>query len=444
MSRRQRAAQRQRRWGGGARRPGQQDPDFGSNAERQEEVRRATPAPTPAPAPAAPARRPAAAAPAAAAPAITDAALAEATRTTLDPQLAVLGASSSTDKQRQAAATATAGFTRQNLVDPMAVQRFLARTDVSADEKTAALGQLSVAAARAEFLSGWAYEGGVGNGGGNGWENAGGNRGVFPSHYQDTVQTHGRGSGAEWCTSFAGSMWKAAGMRTPSGVSGEEANSPFWSGFRLNTWAETGETVAGQQATPVGERVAAGQNGAQYVPADRWAGLRSSLRGARDDTGRAAAASAFTGQFGIQPGDVMVLGSGNDYRSNSKSHTVMVESFDPETMTLTTIEGNAGNAVSSRRIDLRNQSDVAQIVSSVRPGFDQYLDPAAQERIAQETEAGTAPAPVAADDLVARANGLTAHVAAPLAAAGLIHGEATDSAYVWQHGDGEAGELSVN
>lgn len=439
MPRRQRAAQRQRRWDGDAR-SGQQNPDFGSNAQQQEHARQATPTP----APEAPAGGVAGPSPAAAEPGITDAALAESTRTTLDPQLAVLGATTSTPEQRRAAATATAGFTRENLVDPMAVQRFLARSDVSAAEKTAVLGQLSVAAARSEFLAGWAYEGGVANGGSNGWENAGSNRGVFPSHYQDTVQTYGRSSGAEWCTSFAGSMWKAAGMRTPSGVSGEEANSPFWSGYRLNTWAETGETVAGRQATPVDERVGAGQNGAQYVPADRWSGLRTSLQGAKGDAGRAQAASAFTGQFGIQPGDVMVLGSGNDYRSNSKSHTVMVESFDPETMTITTIEGNAGNAVSSRRIDLRNQADVAQIVSSVRPGFDQYLDPAAQALIAQEAAEGKAPAPVAGADLVARANGLTAHVAAPLAAAGLVHGEATDSAYVWQHGSGAAGALSVN
>ncbi len=395
------------------------------------------PAPTPAPGPA-----PAPAPVGPSAPAVADPSLAEATERTLDPQLAVLGARGTSGAARQSAALATAGFTREHLIDPMEVQRYLARTDVSAAEKTATLGQLSVAAARSEFLAGWAYEGGVTQGGSNGWENTRGNRGAFPTHYQDTVQTYGRSKGAEWCTSFAGAMWKAAGLRTPDGVAGEEANSPFWSGFRLNTWAETGETVAGKQATPFEDRVAAGENGAQYVGAERWAGLRGSLKGAKDDAARAQAAAAFTGQHGVQPGDVMILGTNNDYRNGSKSHTVMVESFDPETMTITTIEGNAGNAVSTRKIDLRNQADVSSIVSSVRPGFDQYLDPEAQARIAEEQAAGTAAAPVSAEELVARANGLTAHVASPLAEAGLIEGDATDSAYTWQHGDRKAGRWS--
>lgn len=428
-----------RPWGWGGRRD---VPDFGSNTTAQEEVGTATPAaptrpvaPPGAPAPERPAVPATAPAPA----------LAERMRTGLDPQLTAL-TTAKKDGDRQTAALSVAGFARNNLTDPMEVQRYLARADVPAAEKTATMGRLAVEAARNEFLAGWAYEGGVGNGGSNGWENAGSNRGAFPSHYQNQVQTYGRSKGAEWCTSFAGAMHQAVGLQTPTGVTGEEANSPFWSGYRLNTWAESGETVAGAQATPVEERVAAGQNGAQYVGMDRWSALGESLKGAKDAAAKAKVAGAFTGTHTVQPGDILVLGSGNDYRGNSKSHTVMVETWDPETQTLTTIEGNAGNAVSTRKLDLSDPKDVSTIVSSVRAGFDKYLDPAAQAKIAQDTKdpaVADAP-PVTGEALVGQADAVTDRVAAAAVRAGFVNGTADDSAFVWQHGDAVAdGELSV-
>jgi hypothetical protein len=448
-NRRRQAIRQQRRWGGAGQR---EAPDFGSNAAVQEEVRPAAPAPARQAAPptqtaaptqtVAPARPAAQPQPQSQAPAP---ALAERMRTGLDPQLTAL-TTAKKDGDRQTAALSVAGFARDNLTDPKEVQRYLARTDVTATEKTATMGRLAVEAARNEFLAGWAYEGGVGKGGSNGWENGGSNRGAFPSHYQNTVQTYGRSKGAEWCTSFAGAMHQSVGLQTPTGVTGEEANSPFWSGYRLNTWAESGETAGGQQATPVAERVAAGQHGAQYVGMERWSALTEGLKGAKTDADKAKVAGTFTGTHSVQPGDILVLGSGNDYRGNSKSHTVMVETWDPETQTLTTIEGNAGNAVSTRQLDLSDPKDVGTIVSSVRVGFDKYLDPAAQAKIAQDTQDPTvavAP-PITGEALVGQADAVTDRVAAAAVRAGFVNGTAEDSAFVWQHGAAAGDEeLSV-
>ena len=133
-------------------------------------------------------------------------------------------------------------------------------------------------------------------------------------------------------------------------------------------------------------------------------------------------------------------------RDSSKSHTVMVETWDPETQTLTTIEGNAGNAVSTRRLDLSDPKDVGTIVSSVRAGFDKYLDPAAQAKIAQDTQdpAVAGAPPITGEALVGQAGAVTDHVAAAAVRAGFVNGTATDSAFVWQHGAAAGDEaLSV-
>ena len=350
------------------------------------------------------------------------------------------------DKGRQEAALAVSQWTRANMVDQDAVQRYLARTDISMEEKTATMGQLAVESARSEFLSGWSYEGGVNNGGKDGMENAGGNLGAYPSYYQNQVRTYGRDKGAEWCTSFAGSAHKSVGLQTNPGVNADEANSPFWSGYRLNNWAQTGQSNSGKQLTPTDQRVGAGQNGSRYVGNSTFAGLTGSLNKAKDDKGKAAAATAFNAKNGVpQAGDVMVLGNNNDYRGNSKSHTVMVDRYDPENQVIYTIEGNANNAIGSRRIDLKNPTDAASIVSSVRMGADKYMNPEAQARIAKEQKTNPSAEPVTAESLLGRARAVNARLSGSASKSGFINGNDPNApAYTWQHGDNTNGQISTH
>lgn len=368
--------------------------------------------------------------------------------TELDPILARLEAAGTT-ADRQSAATDVAAWARSNMVDQAELQAYLARTDVTWEEKTATVGQLAVELARSEFLAGWSSEGGVTNGGRNGWENDGSNRGEFPSYYQDQVQTYGRDNGAEWCTSFAGHTYGRLGFQYNTDTSAANARSIFWSGYRLNHWAETGQTNSGTQLTPDARTVDQGTEGSGYVDNEAWADLRAGLQGARTPEARQVATTDFMARQGTpQPGDIMVLGRDNDYRNNSKSHTVMVERYDAENQVIYTIEGNAGNAVSSRRIDLRNPTDAAQIVSSVRIGAGNLVDETTRQNIAN----GVAPAvdpergPVTADQLLARARGVNSRLVGAAAREGYIQSDDENaSAFVWQNGSTDAnnGSLSV-
>jgi hypothetical protein len=63
-----------------------------------------------------------------------------------------------------------------------------------------------------------------------------------------------------------------------------------------------------------------------------------------------------------RPGDILVIGEKNDYTKGAHSHTTMVERYDADTATITTVEGNAGAAVRSQRLVLTNPKDAARIV----------------------------------------------------------------------------------
>lgn len=365
--------------------------------------------------------------------------------TELDPILTRLEGAENA-QQRQAASGEVATWARANMVDQTELQAYLARTDITWEEKTATIGQLSVEIARSEFLAGWSNEGGVNAGGRNGWENDGGNLGTFPSYYQDQVRTYGRSSGAEWCTSFAGHTYGRLGFQYNQDVSQDNARSIFWSGYRLNHWAQTGQTNTGTQLTPDARTVDRGEEGNAFV--DNWETLRTGLQAAKTPEAKQVATTDFITRNGApQAGDIMVLGNNNDYRGNSKSHTVMVERYDAENQVIYTIEGNAGHAVSTRRIDLRNPTDAALIVSNVRIGASNLVDEETRQNIADgiAPEVDATRGPVTAEQLLGRARGVNSRLVGAAAREGYIESDdANASAYVWQHGSTDATDQQIS
>jgi len=280
--------------------------------------------------------------------------------------------------QRQAATTTLTEWCRQHLVEEARLQEFLGSA-LGATEKTRILGELRVAIARNEFLLGWSYEGGVTSGGSNGWENSGSNRGAYPSHYMDEVETYGRESGAYWCTSFAGHTATRLGFEASSG---EDETSMFWSGYRLDLWAREGRTNSGTQVTPDAQRVAAGSGGSARIGGDVWALLYGELTqlhqsrppGQSDEAFQESLGQAvdnfFTNNPVPQAGDMLVYDDNNTIEGNS--HTNMVERYDAATHTIYTIGGNEGSAVGGRRVVLTDRAQVRGLATMVRIGAEFY------------------------------------------------------------------------
>jgi hypothetical protein len=346
-----------------------------------------------------------------------------------------------TDEARQAAAIELATQYRAQMVDTERLQAYLGRTDVSDDAKTATLGQLAVEKARAELLLGTAHEGGNAR-----WESPE-DKGPFPDHYQDTVLTHGRAEGAHWCTSFAGTMQSELGFQFSEDTSDANARSPFWSGYRFEHWAETGQANNGTQLNPADEALATGTAGSVHVAGSEFATLTRALGSADTDEARAAALATWLETHSApQAGDIIVLDGGNAVHGSS--HTVMVERFDAATGVLTTVEGNANDRVSSRALDLTNQTDVATLASLGRLGASMFegYQPATAPATAPGAQA-TRPQPsplVSGESLVAQARRMVERLFAVVEHAGWVeHGTASDSADQWLHGGAAAGEIST-
>ncbi len=283
---------------------------------------------------------------------------------------------------------------------------------LGAQEKTQTIGQLAVDIARMEFLLGWMYQGGLSRSGATGWEteNRGNNRGEFPTHYQDAMETHGRGTGAPWCTSFAGYAYRQIGFNFDFNEEVNErrrsstARSIFWSGLRLRQWALTGQTTSGRELTPTGQRVADPETSGALIDRSDWATLTRRLRSLSETEQRHQAVSEFfETRTTPQAGDFLILGRNNNFKNGGSSHTALVERYDAATQTILTVEGNADNAVRARQIDLTNPDQVSQIVFITRLGVE-YFNPTDPTRQSQSTaaseEAGTTQASEASDELI--------------------------------------------
>jgi hypothetical protein len=275
-----------------------------------------------------------------------------------------------TPEERQATALALATWARTNLTNQADIEAYLARTDVTPETKTAVIGQLQALLARNEFLLGTSFHGGVDQS----WETTGSNAGPMMDYYLQQSKLDGQVArkDAAWCTSFVGTQALRAGFDA-----GDKAldRSMFWSGSRLEHWANTGQATSGKELNPKGDRVADSPTGG-VTGANEWKGLGNALTAAEDDEGKQAAVDAFLkGHKAPQAGDIVVVGEGNAYHGKGNSHTLMVESFDPATGVMSLIEGNSDNRVKGRTIDLRDPDDVGKIIHITRLGAENFDDP---------------------------------------------------------------------
>jgi hypothetical protein len=264
----------------------------------------------------------------------------------------------------QKAVLALAGWTRDNLPPRSILDGYLDRTDVTAEAKVATLGQLAAGVARMEFLLGTLYHQGTKAK----WETSE-NRGAFPDTYDAAVH----GGAQPWCTKFAGYAYTRLGFQANK----DGTTSEFMSGYRIREWSTKGKGVSGEQITAADQTAEdAVGTGSAVIDKAEWKQLRKDLKKAKTDDERRQTTEAFFagGAHPLpQAGDIIVKPRGdaesnNEFTSGGKSHTMLVESFDAAEFKVHTIEGNVGDKVGGRTIDLKNAVDVSKIIVLTRMG----------------------------------------------------------------------------
>ena len=248
---------------------------------------------------------------------------------------------------------------RANVPPHERLRSYLQGPDSEAN-KSRVLGELAVLLARGEFLLGWAFRGGVGRGN---WEEGAGdagrgeNVGEFPLEYlknaaaltENTTlsaiasnprfDTAGeRRANLAWCTAFVGSVMGQLGFEHNADRT-RTSQAVFLSTTRLRHWSKTGQSIGGTQ---LHEEGAPAHHTRQPVEAT----CRARAGSGAGERGRVVLRRAGLRAAG---GDI-ILAAG---------HTAMVESYDPSTAVVATIEGNAGSAVRSRDVSLADPDDAA-------------------------------------------------------------------------------------
>jgi len=269
-----------------------------------------------------------------------------------------------------------AEYARANITRIADVEAYLAGTATD-EEKMRVLGLLAVQHGRLEFLLGWMYEGGLtdlnttARTGLNrrGWENDGANAGEFPTHYQDAM--HGVQGGDRWCTTFAGYLYNALGLR-----SNIRQSQAFRSNYRLLRWATSGQNVGSTVVTPAAEQVGAEAGGARLIEDTEWGQLKTNINAATTlEAKRMAVNTFFVGppeKPMPQAGDIIVYAGVGNALVGGHAHTIMVEYFDPIEFTISTIEGNNEDSAFSRIIDLKDAIHVDKIVALIRLGIQHF------------------------------------------------------------------------
>ena len=276
-------------------------------------------------------------------------------------------------KAHQSATLALAGWTREHVPNKTVIDGFLDRTDVPNAEKVATLGKLAAATARMEFLLGTMYHQGVKAK----WEKD--NTGVFPDVYEKAV-----GGGSQpWCTKFAGYAFSRLGFKA---AEGEKDTSMFHSGYRLRHWGQTGKNVDNtKQLTPEDETLVGMETSGALIDSKEFKQLKKDLKKAKTAEDRVKVTEAFFAEKPVpQAGDIVVKPRGegqgdNWFTGGGSSHTMMVDQFDAATWTISTVEGNVGDKVGARKINLTDPAHVGDIIFIARMGMEYFGDPATKE-----------------------------------------------------------------
>lgn len=261
-------------------------------------------------------------------------------------------------------------FVRENFPSEEDLGRFLARTDVTDAAKIEAIGQIQIEIGRLEYLLGVLYLGGNTQS----WENlapANTNRGTFVNHYKAEV-----GNGANnqpWCTMFSGYLKRMTGFEEDLSTGGPLI---FNAGARLDHWATEGRNYISGVDDFSDPSDFENYTGASIDRAD-WVGLRQNVNanGTTQAQKQQHIDDFFADRVTPQAGDIVIINTGtttNNY-SGSSSHTVTVESYSD--YTISTIEGNRGpHRLTGVEIDLRDATDVAQVICLVRAGTEFYTE----------------------------------------------------------------------
>lgn len=225
-------------------------------------------------------------------------------------------------------------------------------------ERTAMLGRLAVDLARIELLTGWAHHGGVDRRTSGWFEHDGPNRGAFPDHYQREM-AWGSADAAKWCTMFVGTIQQQLGFRFNPSIGAAQARSIFWSTHRLVRWTRDGTNLNDRRAAQASHTVADG-GASGHIGVRAWSGFHDGIDAGADASQRLAALGRFfEDRFVPQPGDIVQF----------QRHTMLVEHYDAATGSVTTIEGNSGDAIRSRVIDL-TVAGARPVTDLVRIGAD--------------------------------------------------------------------------
>jgi hypothetical protein len=258
---------------------------------------------------------------------------------------------------------------RENFPTQADLAAFLARTDLTGEQKTAAFGRISVELGRLEFLMGVIYHGGNNQS----WENLNTpntNRGTFVNHYKAEV---GNGVNQQpWCTMFSGYLKTLLGFENDLSDTGPLI---FNAGARLDSWATAGVNYISGVDDFSDPSDFADYSGASIDTA-HWVTLRQSVTGANltNQQKEEAIDTFFSTRTTPQPGDILIINTGvtNNTYSGSSSHTTTIESYSDHT--ISTIEGNRGQKVTGVELDLRNSAHAGQILCLVRPGSEFYTE----------------------------------------------------------------------
>jgi hypothetical protein len=195
-----------------------------------------------------------------------------------------------------------------------------------------------------------------------------GNKGTFPDAYD--------AGGDAWCTKFAGYAFTRLGFM--ANKKGE--TSQFMSGYRLREWSKEGKGVGKKppQITATDQTVEdASGTGSKLIDRGEWEQLRKDLKKAKTEEARKKVTEAFFADEAKhpkpQPGDIVVKPRGeaeatNSFSAKGQSHTMLVESYDAAGFKIHTIEGNVGDKLGGRTIDLTNAVDVSKIIFLTRMG----------------------------------------------------------------------------
>ena len=273
---------------------------------------------------------------------------------------------------------------RENFPEEQDISNYLSRTDVSNEDKIAALGELSVELGRLEFLMGVIYHGGNNKI----WETSTptkNNKGPFVNYYKSLL---GNGvNDSAWCTMFSGYLKRMLGFSAELSSAGPLI---FNSGIRLDRWATDGMNVV-TGVDDFDDPTNYDNYTGNSIDTEDWISLRNDLnvQGLTADQKQQTLNTFLNDRFTPQPGDIIVMNpqstasnEPNKYHNSQYSHTLTVETFNSPI--ITTIEGNKDHKTTGTSLDLSKSSDVIKILFIARIGVEFFPQNEQDETIVEQ------------------------------------------------------------